>query len=168
MVRELGDCGRQRREGDGNAHGDTSVTSQQRVCSDGQGRWAAERDGRGIRTRYHESRFGEQEVGRRESIHFLSDRLIYVVVIILFVTLRDSSELRPDSRVASRVGSRNKSTVKLSTIFPTQPLTEPTFGASINHDFPLIITVSTVNDTRRDHDTASEFTTAPNSVQEIK
>lgn len=68
MVRELGDCGRQRREGDGNAHGDTSVTSQQRVCSDGQGRWAAERDGRGIRTRYHESRFGEQEVGRRESI----------------------------------------------------------------------------------------------------
>ncbi|KAF7426649.1 hypothetical protein PC9H_009018 [Pleurotus ostreatus] len=79
--------------------------------------------------------------------------------------VRDSQRL---VRVASRVGSRNKSTVKLSTIFPTQPLTEPTFGASINHDFPLIITVSTVNDTRRDHDTASEFTTAPNSVQEIK
>ncbi|KAL4256314.1 DUF6534 domain-containing protein [Pleurotus pulmonarius] len=97
----------------------------------------------------------------------LITELIYVAVIILFVTLRDSFVWLVVLACGIKVSS-NCLLSSLNNRQPTQPLTEPTFGASINHDFPLIIT--TANDARRDHDTASEFTTAPNSVlaQEIK
>ncbi|KAG9218452.1 hypothetical protein CCMSSC00406_0010031 [Pleurotus cornucopiae] len=127
----------------------------------------------------------------------LITELIYVAVIVLFVTLRESfvwlvvlacgikvsSNCLLSSYASVLLLSCARLTVRLiySVLLcflkrslnnrqPTQPPTEPTFGASINHDFPLIITVNTANETRRDHDTASEFTTAPNSVlaQEIK
>ncbi|KAF4564094.1 hypothetical protein EYR36_003346 [Pleurotus pulmonarius] len=107
--------------------------------------------------------------GAMSRTKLLLDQLITWTIVLTIPpsTANPPAELRPDSRVASRAGLRNK---RLNNRQPTQPLTEPTFGASINHDFPLIITVSTANDARRDHDTASEFTTAPNSVlaQEIK